>query len=312
MKWLLLFACPPLLAHVVSMSTGELHIDGARARYDLRIPAYEIVHVRSPERAFFENIHFRSTGSEARLLNSECSNRADMYVCRGDYSFPTPPDSLTVQCTFPSVTVPNHVHLLRVYNGNKSDQAVFDLSFTDAQIRFRPLGAMEMALKQFGLGLLRAIEATTPLLFLLALVLASRSRRETGLLAAGFVGGEAVALAAASIFHLFLPSRFVEAAAALTIAYLALEIVLLPHSQKRWVIVIVLGLFHGLYFSTPASGTAYSPAIFFSGVALAQTAAIAILWLILRNVLATSRVVAVAAALLLCTGIGWFILRLWG
>ena len=35
----------PVYAHVVSMSTGELRVDGPTATYELRMPMYEVAHV---------------------------------------------------------------------------------------------------------------------------------------------------------------------------------------------------------------------------------------------------------------------------
>jgi hypothetical protein len=49
--WLLFCALPlaaPLRGHMVSMSTGDLKVDGARASYELRMPMYEVAHVREP------------------------------------------------------------------------------------------------------------------------------------------------------------------------------------------------------------------------------------------------------------------------
>jgi hypothetical protein len=35
---------------MVSMSTGDLKVEGNHASYELRMPMYEIAHVRKPER----------------------------------------------------------------------------------------------------------------------------------------------------------------------------------------------------------------------------------------------------------------------
>ena len=51
------------LAHMVSMSSGELRVDGAHAHYELRMPSYELVHMQDPQRTLFGNIHFRSGGA---------------------------------------------------------------------------------------------------------------------------------------------------------------------------------------------------------------------------------------------------------
>ena len=63
-----------------------------------------------------------------------------------------------------------------------------------------------------------------------------------------------------------LSPRFIEAAAALTIAYLAFEIILLPQSSMRWLVVGVLGLFHGAYFAAFLSESGYHVATFLTGV----------------------------------------------
>ena len=54
----------PLPAHVMSMSSGDLAIVGARANYELRMPLYEVAHVPNPERALLEHIRF--TGARLR------------------------------------------------------------------------------------------------------------------------------------------------------------------------------------------------------------------------------------------------------
>ncbi len=48
---LAVLAAVPACAHVVSMSSGDLTIDGSRAHYELRMPLYEIPHVSAPETA---------------------------------------------------------------------------------------------------------------------------------------------------------------------------------------------------------------------------------------------------------------------
>ncbi len=114
-------------------------------------------------------------------------------MCAADYEFAAPVDSLDVECTFYAVTVPNHVHLLRVENGGKRDQALFDISFPRATLRFRPPTAMETAVTQAGGGFMRALGGAAQMLFLASLVLAARSRRELILLAAMFLAGQTAA-----------------------------------------------------------------------------------------------------------------------
>jgi hypothetical protein len=63
----LLFAigASPLFAHVMSMSTGDVAVEGNRAHYELRMPVYEIAHVKNPDSSLFEHIRFSTRGRAA-------------------------------------------------------------------------------------------------------------------------------------------------------------------------------------------------------------------------------------------------------
>ena len=312
-RWSWLLIPLPVFAHMVSMSTGELRVDGNRAEYELRIPSYEAAHVREPDHTLLEHIHFRSGGSEGKLVQKNCQDRQGTYICSATYDFPAPVDVLDVDCTFASITVPNHVHLLHAYKGDKSDQAVFDLSFTEAEVRFRPPTALEIGVREGGAGFMRAVGGLAPLLFLASLVLAARSRRELALSTAAFVAAEVLACALAPAIALQLSPRFIEAAAALTVAYLAFEIILLPQSTKRWLIVGVLGLFHGMYFSIFLAGSGYHLAPFLAGVIAGELLLIAFFAVVLQGLLRVAKIpraVPVAASLLLTIGVVWFFVRL--
>lgn len=308
--WLL---CPTaLLGHMVSMSTGELTVTGQRARYKLRMPAYEAAHVNHPERSLLEHIRFTSAGATGRMLSNNCGDREGTYICTAEYEFPAAIDELDVDCTFAAITVPNHVHMLRAYKGDKVDQAVFDLSFTAAHIRFRPPSAWEIAIHESGAGFLRAVGGVAPLLFMVSLVLAARSPRELAVLTASFLTGEITACVLAPRLPIVLPPRFIEAAAALTIAYLAFEIVLLPASGQRWLVVGILGLMHGTYFSLFLSSSGYQLGMFLAGVIVAELLVIAALGITVRSLRLARipRAVPIAASALLTIGMIWFIVRL--
>ncbi len=310
----LVLACPAL-AHVMSMSSGDLTIRGTLAHYELRMPLYEVPHIANPAQSLFAHIVFSSGGQQARLLNPAC--REDpahgTYVCTADYQFAAPVDRLDVECTFHAVTVPNHVHLLRVENGGKRDQAVFDFSFPRATLRFRPPTVLETAITQAGGGALRAWSGAAQILFLVSLVLAARSRRELVVLTATFLAGQIAAALIVPRTAWQPPPRFVEAAAGLTIAYLAVEILALPKAGMRWLIVAVLGAFHGLYFEMFLTTTGYRALYVLSGAVLAEILLIfvcAVLFGYLVRRLTAWRPVPVFASALLVTGITWFFLRL--
>jgi hypothetical protein len=145
------------------------------------------------------------------------------------------------------------------------------------------------------------------------LVLAARSRRELVALTASVLAAEALACAIAPRIALALSPRFIEAAAALTIAYLAFEIILLPQSSLRWLVVAVLGLFHGAYFAAFLTESGYHVATFLTGVVICELLLIAVFAFLLDQLVRLSflrRAVPVAASLLLAAGVAWFFLRL--
>lgn len=303
----------PLAGHMVSMSTGELKVDGNRATYELRMPMYEVAHVREPEHTLLDHIRFKGGGSWAKRITQSCADQQGTYVCTAAYEFPATVEELEIECTYPSVTVPNHVHLLRAYRGDKTDQAVFDLSFTTSEIRFRPQTALETAIKESGAGFMRAAGGLAPLLFLASLVLAARSRRELIELTAAFLASESLACFYVQRITFPLSPRFIEAAAALTIAYLAFEIILLPNSRMRALVVAVLGQFHGAYFAIFLAQSHYNAVTFLAGVAIAEISLIAVFAVVLgvlTRYAKLRRAVPVAASLLLTVGVVWFFIRL--
>src|SRR5713226_8176845 len=91
---LLVLAATPLCAHVMSMSTGDISVQGNRAHYELRMPIYEIAHVSNPETSLFEHIRFSTAGQAARLTQKSCHAETGQgtYVCSAEYEFPVAVD----------------------------------------------------------------------------------------------------------------------------------------------------------------------------------------------------------------------------
>src|SRR5580658_8871395 len=110
---LLAMLAAPLGAHVMSMSTGDVTVQGNRAHYDLSMPIYEIGDLKNPESALFDHVRFSTAGQPGHLVKRSC--HPDMgrgaFLCSADYEFPVAVDRLDIECTFHQVTVPNHVHL---------------------------------------------------------------------------------------------------------------------------------------------------------------------------------------------------------
>ncbi|MBZ5673376.1 MAG: HupE/UreJ family protein [Acidobacteriia bacterium] len=296
MARLLLFAiCCTAYAHVVSMSSGELHVNGRTATYELRIPVYELTHVTHPETALLDQVKFEG----ARRTSSNCQEQDGTYICRADYEFDRPvPDKIEVECTLFQVTVPNHVHLLYAVQGPNSDQEVFDQSFRQAEVRFHPPSRAEVIAKAAAAGIARLFKSVSGLMFLVVLVLAARNTREMGILTIAFLAGEWLALPISPRIPMSFSPEFLEAVLALTVAYLAAEIVFLPDSQARWAVVPVLGIAHGLPFSA-------FPSSYLTAASITQAIVLAVLWIAARKMPAAWR--RPVAGVMLVAGIGWFV-----
>jgi hypothetical protein len=221
------------------MSTGELRIDGPLADYELRIPMIEVAQMANPA-AILDYIRFE--GGHRR--SAKCADEDGTYVCHASYEFETlVPDRLGVECTFYQVTVPNHVHWLNAVRGATSDQEIFDQAFPRSELRFRPPSRIETFAREFGLGFLRAATNWIGLMFLAGLAIAAP---RAILPFVCFLVGEASAILIGPRIPWPLAPRFLEAAMALTVAYLAVEILMSASVKSLAWIVGFLGLFHGL------------------------------------------------------------------
>lgn len=302
----LLIAALPAAPHVVSMSTGELRVDGRRATYELRMPVYELPHLPDPSRELLDAVRFE----RGMLVRRSCETEDENLVCRAVYEFPEPFESLRAECRLHAVTVPNHIHLLRAHQGKFTAQAIFDAAFPTAELRFRPPTRTEQATRAAAQGAWRPVAGGAPLLFLAVMALAARSRRELAGLVLALVAGEIAAAVVEPRLSRPLPPRFTEAATALTVAYLALEAALLPQAGFRWVVVGALGLLHGFFFARVAALGDFHLAPYFAGLFLVQAMLAAVLgWCLLRIGDRARRMSAWGCAAI---GLAWFGWRLLG
>jgi hypothetical protein len=301
----------------MSMSSGELTVEGLTAKLQVRMPIYEVADLESPQSKILDAFHLRVDAADAKRVSGACREvQAEAaYVCQAEYALPEEPDALEVDVRLAEATVPNHVHILRAVRGDVAEQQVFDYTTTRHEIRFRPLSAWEVFVQEAGAGAKRVLTGPAQLLFLLALALAARSRKELLWIAAAFVAAEAVSAVIVQQKAWNPPPRFVESAGALTIAYLAVEILALPQAGARWLVAAGMGAFHGLYFGIFLAQGAMSAARVLTGAALAELAMLAgfaaVLWR-LRKDFGDPVFTRVVASLLLVTGLAWFAWRMVG
>ena len=290
--WLL--ACAPAFGHVVSMSSAELTVEGRKAAYELRMPLYEIQHVTNPQTALFEHVGFEG----AKRTSGECREDSGTYVCTAAYEFAEAiPNKLGARCTLFQVTVPNHVHLLHATQGTNGDQVVFDQRFTDVEVRFHPPSAAEKIAKDAAAGFVRLWRSVSGVVFLFVLALAAEGWRERLAYFGLFLAGEWLAIPLAPRIPLAMSSGFLESAMALTGAYLAVDLLLLPQARSRWPMFPVFGLTHGLYFAA-------FPVHYLSGACVLQAMLAGIFGLAASRLQGLARRTALSLAVII--SLGWF------
>lgn len=303
----------PLAGHVLSVSHGSLLQDGSDLLYELRMPLSEAPQDGDRAQILLGAFLVLDGGQPGERVDGQCNEDAGqgLLLCTATYRFAEPPKAVTVQCEFPAVTVPQHVHVLRSGAGDMVRQTVFDITYTEAEIRFTPPTWQETVATEGGAGFRRALTSPELLLFLLALALAGRSKREFAACAGGFLAAQALVGVIGGMIGLAPPVRFLEAAIALSVAYLASEILFLPDASMRWLACGAMGTFHGLFFASLLGSAQMSPAYFLPGALAGEGLALALLGSV-RLRYGGSRTEQLGAILLLVGGLGWFGLRVLG
>lgn len=101
----------------------------------------------------------------------------------------------------------------------------------------------------FKLGMLHILTGYDHLLFLLALLLRKQTFRQYASIITSFTIAHSITLSLAVLGIADLPSRFVEAAIAFSICYVAAENLFRKEIRNRWLLTFGFGLIHGLGFA---------------------------------------------------------------
>ncbi|MEH7549086.1 HupE/UreJ family protein [Neobacillus vireti] len=102
----------------------------------------------------------------------------------------------------------------------------------------------------FKLGMLHILTGYDHLLFLLALLFRKQTFKQYAAIVTAFTIAHSISLSLAVLGWVTLPSRFVEAAIAFSICYVAAENIFRKEIRYRWSITFLFGLIHGLGFAT--------------------------------------------------------------
>lgn len=181
------------------------------------------------------------------------------------------------------------------------------------------VSAATTARRFFLLGIEHITTGYDHVLFLLALLLIGGGVRALVGIVTAFTVAHSITLALATLEVVVLPTRLVESAIALSIAWVALENVLFDRGHGRWPIAFLFGLVHGFGFAAilramqlPTSSLALSLVAFNLGVEVGQLVVVLVAFPVIAAMQRLPRrraIVATASGAILTLALYWFVER---
>jgi hydrogenase/urease accessory protein HupE len=234
------------------------------------------------------------------------------------------PDALPVHVTvrLGALTVVDGQNLAKIRVGDVLVEHVFTRTDGDVVIGESAGGVWPTFRRFFRLGVEHIATGYDHILFLLALLLVGGGVRALVAVVTAFTIAHSVTLSLAVLDVVQLPSRFVESAIALSIAWVALENLVIDETRGRWRITFVFGLMHGFGFASvlremhlPRAGLIASLVAFNLGVEAGQLVVVTITYPLVA-VIERSRhrrmLVGLASGAILVMALWWFGERAFG
>jgi hydrogenase/urease accessory protein HupE len=221
-----------------------------------------------------------------------------------------------------SLTVVDGQNLAKVRVGDLLAEHVFTRTDAEAFFGTASAGVWPTFRRFFLLGIEHIATGYDHILFLLALLLVGGGWRPIVAIVTAFTIAHSVTLSLAVLDVVQLPSRLVESAIALSIAWVALENLLLDRQHGRWRITFAFGLMHGFGFASvlremhlPRAGVVTSLFAFNLGVEAGQLIVVLASYPIVALIERSPRrraIVGVASAAILVLALWWFRERAFG
>jgi hydrogenase/urease accessory protein HupE len=192
-----------------------------------------------------------------------------------EYRWPQPIKSLQMHYEVFADGVATARCLTQVRNGKDLYNLVFTPSSQDAILIDPPLG--QQIISFIGLGIEHIFTGYDHILFLVSLLMLGGTLRSLVKVVTAFSVSHSVTLFLAALNIISVPSRWVEIAIALSIAYIAAESIWNKQAEAKWPVAFGFGLIHGLGFSgilqelaLPRTNLLASIASFSLGIELGQ------------------------------------------
>ena len=215
-----------------------------------------------------------------------------------------------------------HKNLVRVFVASDQPELLAVLSASSPVGRFQlreEVDLLAQVMHFVWLGVEHIFIGYDHIMFLAALIVIGSRLGPLVKIVSAFTVAHSITLILAALEIVSLPTRWVEAGIALSIAYVALENFWIRGASHRWMLTFAFGFVHGFGFANvlrdlglPLQGLVPSLLAFNVGVEIGQVVIVAIL---LPGILWAAkhghqqRLVQVASAVILLFGVGWFVER---
>lgn len=269
-------------------------------------------------------VALRAGGRPVRMAVS------DLGLWRDGQSFPfldvrllgaaaPPRDPIDIEVTVLADLYSDHRNLSEVVTGTGRQQFVFQHRNTWRVERARP--SAWRTVREFTLlGMEHIVTGYDHVLFLIGLLVVGRGVRPLVAIVTSFTVAHSITLALAALGVVDPVAWMVEAAIALSIAYVGVENLVAREVRHRWLLTFAFGLVHGLGFAgilremeLERRGLVASLLSFNLGVEIGQVAIVALLWPLLGRLDRTrhrDRVVRLVSAIIAGFGVFWFVERI--
>lgn len=234
------------------------------------------------------------------------------------YRASKPIESLQAQINVIAEIIPAHKNLSTIRLGARTQEFVFENGAT-----FKALsgGSAWVAVRSFVLlGIEHIFTGYDHILFLFGLLLLASGLKDLVKIVTSFTVAHSITLALATLAIVEPVAWTIEAAIALSIAYIGFENLFVKDIRYRWKITFVFGLIHGFGFANvlrhmelSRSGLAASLLSFNVGVEIGQVAIVGLMYPLLLRLAKTPYrmpITRVASALILAIGLVWFYQRI--
>jgi len=324
-------------AHQQGVSYSDVEIAGGRARFDLALSTHDLAVDTNGDGVVTEDEVWSRYPRLRRLFGGALALEAGGEPCPltlGDFSVGTNeavifhlagpcPDALPIRLSvrLPMLTAVDGYNLAKVRAGGTLTEHIF--RGNDNELTIAGAGSIGDTLRRFFLlGVEHIATGYDHILFLLALLMVGGGFRSLVAIVTAFTVAHSLTLSLAVLDVVQLPSRLVESAIALSIAWVALENILIDQVRGRWRITFAFGLMHGFGFASilremhlPRSGLVASLLAFNLGVEAGQLVVVVLSYpLVLAMQRSAHRRwwVGLASGVILVLALWWLVERAFG